>query len=317
LQVQRILNKSRVPEITNYITKHPKSYILSSLTASIDGNVRFEAGAGPVGSASLGQLHIPLGTHLLLHDGLHRRAAIETALKLKPEMGGETISVVLYVDRGLRHAEQMFTDLKRHETRSARSRSIAGDHRDELARLVKALVGRVPVFTTLTEMSRSTISNRSHKLFTFSGIYHATAILLSGKQNEPFGIQLNLATAFWEAVAELIPIWKRAQQQQVSTAELRKQFVHAHAIGLAALARAGKSLLEAYPSDWRDKLQRLSSVDWSRGNTRLWEGRAMIAGRLSKARTCVILSGNAVKKHLGLLLTAEEEDVEHRAAARG
>ena len=41
------------------------------------------------------------------------------------------------------------------------------------------------VFEGMTEMARSKISNRSLKLFTFSGIYHATKILLSQKQATP------------------------------------------------------------------------------------------------------------------------------------
>ena len=43
LRAQRILNKSRVPEIAGYILKQPKSYVFSALTASIDAKkVRFE-----------------------------------------------------------------------------------------------------------------------------------------------------------------------------------------------------------------------------------------------------------------------------------
>jgi DNA sulfur modification protein DndB len=315
LKVQRVLNDSRIPEIARYLTRHPKSYILSSLTASINGEVRFEPVPGSAGQIVPGYLKVPLAAQLLLHDGLHRGAAIESALRTNPEIGEETISLVLFVDKGLRRAEQMFTDLKRNQTHSARSRSILFDNRDELARLVKALVSKIPVFVDLTEMARSTISNRSTKLFTFSGIYHATAILLSGKQEEPFKAKLTLATDFWSEVAKRIPDWKKALEGQTSTAELRKNCVHAHAIGLAALARAGKTLVEEYPGSWRQKLRGLATLDWSRQNLTLWEGRAMIAGRLSKARACVILAGNVIKRHLVLPLTSEEEEMEQRRNA--
>jgi DNA sulfur modification protein DndB len=312
LGYQRILTRSRIPEFVRYLIEHPKSYILSSLTASVNTNIQFDNVPGADGPAVLGYLKIPLGAKLLLHDGLHRRAAIEKALKSKAELAVETVSVVLFVDPGLRHAEQMFTDLKRNESHSARSRSIAGDHRDELARLVKALIVRVAVFHEQTEMARSTISNRSSKLFTFSGIYHATAFLLSGAKEEPFSAKLSLATDFWSEVANRIPDWHLAKDRKVTTAKLRKAYLHAHALALAAVARAGKSLLERYPGSWRQKLRGLSTLDWSRSNTRLWEGRAMIAGRLSKAHTCVILTGNVIKRHLGLPLLPEEEEMERR-----
>src|SRR5688572_22143692 len=49
LRAQRTLNKARVPEIARYLTKNPRGYVLPALTASADGNVRFEplAEAGP------------------------------------------------------------------------------------------------------------------------------------------------------------------------------------------------------------------------------------------------------------------------------
>ncbi|WP_306460754.1 DNA sulfur modification protein DndB, partial [Mycobacterium tuberculosis] len=42
-RAQRLMNKSRIPEITNYILENSKDYIFSSLTASVDGEMRFEA----------------------------------------------------------------------------------------------------------------------------------------------------------------------------------------------------------------------------------------------------------------------------------
>jgi DNA sulfur modification protein DndB len=277
--------------------------------------VAFESVPPLGGTGDLGHLKVPMSAQMLLHDGLHRRAAIETALKNRPEIADETISLVLFVDPGLRRAEQMFTDLKRNETHSARSRSILFDHRDEMAKLVKALVSRVLVFTDLTEMARSTISNRSLKLFTLSALYHATKVLLADKQEEPFTARLALAGDFWTEVAKQIPDWQRAKEGKVSPAELRKSFVHAHAIALAGLARAGKTLLEQFPDSWRERLAPLATMDWSRGNTRLWEGRAMIAGRLSKARVCVVLTGNAIKRQLKLPLNPDEVEVEKRSKA--
>jgi DNA sulfur modification protein DndB len=316
LRAQRVLNKGRVPEIARYLAGHARSYVLSSLTASIDGAAQFEALPGKAGMSGLGYLKVPLVARLVLHDGLHRCAAIEAALKARPELGEETVSLVLFVDPGLRRAEQIFTDLKRNETHSARSQGILYDRRDEMARLTKAVVGKVAVFTDLTEMFRSTISNRSLKLFTLSGIYHATRILLAPKQDLAFSVKLGLAATFWEEVAEQIPAWQQARAGEVSPAELRSRFIHAHALALAALARAGRGLLEKYPGSWKQKLRSLRNLDWSRDNVPLWEGRAMIAGRLSKATTCVLLTGNAIKRHLGLPLTNEEQEAEARLNTR-
>lgn len=94
LRAQRILNKTRVPEIARYILGKPKNYTFSAITASVDGAVRFE----PLGSddteRSLGRLRIPMNAKFVINDGQHRRAGIEAALRENPDLGDETISVV-------------------------------------------------------------------------------------------------------------------------------------------------------------------------------------------------------------------------------
>ena len=61
---------------------------------------------------------------------------------------------------------------------------------------------------------------------------------------------------------------------------------------------------------WKSKLSKLEKIDWSRSNTRVWEGRAMTAGRLSKRNANITLSANYLKLQLGLKLTVEEQELE-------
>ena len=250
----------------------------------------------------MGTLRLPIAARLLIHDGLHRRAAIEAALRLKPELADETISLVLYVDPGFDRSEQIFSDLKRHESRSSRSQGILCDNRDEMALITKELIKRVDVFDGMTEMVRSKISNRSLKLFTLSGIYHATEILLSQKQKVSIRREACVGDAILDGSREPYPDWGRAKRREISPAELRATCVHSHAIALSALARAGRSLLEIDRPQWRARLAPLRKLDWSRSNRQLWEGRAMIAGRLSKSNVNVLLTGNVIKRHLNLPL---------------
>jgi DNA sulfur modification protein DndB len=316
LRAQRGLNAGRVPEIANYIADHPDSYVLSALTGSIDRGVDFTPIASKSAIPGMGTLRIPLSARLLILDGIHRRAAIEAVLRQKPELGTETVSLVLFVDPELRRSPQLLSDLRRFGAQSSRSQGILNDTRDEMALLARELVNRIGPFRELTEMARSKISNRSLKLFTLSGIYHANKILLSEKRKESFPEKLLLSCRFWTEVAATIPDWGRAQRREVSPAELRKSYVHSHAIALAALGRAGRCLLQKPPERWRKSLSRLRSLDWSRSNTRLWEGRAMFAGRLSKSSASVMLTGNAIKLHLRLPLTPEEAEAEKRLKAR-
>jgi DNA sulfur modification protein DndB len=321
LRAQRVLNKGRVPEIARYLIRNPKGYTFSALTASIDGEARFEAlGDDDSTERNVGRLRIPMKARFVINDGQHRRAGIEAALRDNPDLGDETIAVVFFMDVGLKRCQQMFADLNRYAVRPTTSLSILYDHRDRYADTAKALLQRVAVFTDLTETERSTISNRSIKLFTLSGIYHATQVLLADQPEEPPEVRLDLAVTFWNEVARHIADWGLARERRVSAADLRRDYVHAHALALAGLARAGRALFLKHPRDWKQKLARLKSLDWSRGNAALWEGRAMNAGRLSKRSVNAVLTGNAIKRHLGLELSAEEEATEaefrrHRVVA--
>ena len=48
----------------------------------------------------------------------------------------------------------------------------------------------------------------------------------------------------------------------------------------------------------------------------MWEGRALVGGQLSKAHQNIVLTANAIKIHLGLDLSTEEQRVED-ALGRG
>lgn len=316
LRAQRTLNRARIPEIAKYLTDNRNSYILSSITASIDGDTRFEPfdEAGPACNA--GRLMIPMTARFLLNDGQHRRAAIEEALKEYPELGDEMLSVVFFVDAGLKRSQQMFADLNRHAVRPTKSLGILYDRRDPLSQLACRLAENVSVFKNMTEMEKTSIPNRSNRLHTLSSIYQATRALLGkSKKSKLSEADERLASDFWEAVAKAIPDWQLAAQKKVSCAELRRDFIHAHGIALQALAIAGVSLIAEHPRDWKRKIATLQQLDWSRANAELWEGRALVSGRVSKALDNVVLTANLLKQHLGLALSVREKQLENRLLA--
>jgi DNA sulfur modification protein DndB len=312
LRAQRMLNKQRIPEIARYILRNPRGYTFSSLTASIDGTIRFEPFGDDDATRNLGRLRIPMDARILINDGQHRRAAIEEAVAENPDIGDETISVVLFLDVGLKRCQQMFADLNRYPVRPTTSLAILYDHRDEASQLAKGVMCSVPYFMELTETEKSTISNRSTRLFTLSGINNATQTLLAGMEIETLEEKVRVASEFWSEAGRHVRDWELAVRRKVSPAELRRDFIHAHTLALAALARAGNDLLVNHGRGWKGRLKKLATLDWSRSNSRLWEGRAMNAGRLSKRSVNVTLTGNVVKQHLGLELSPEEMELERQ-----
>ena len=311
LRAQRNLNKGRIPALSRYIVDNPTGYVFSAITASVDADVHFEALGEGAEERRTGILHIPMTPRFIINDGQHRRAAIEVALRENPKLGDETIGVVFFLDRGLERCQQMFADLNRHAVRPARSLNVLYDQRDEHAQIARLLSLKCSVFADMVETDKSTLSARSRKLFTLSSIYSASKALLEGLEHHSVEEAADLAIEFWEAVGLAIPDWHRVRQREMSSAEVRKDFVHSHGVVLQALGRVGNTLLKQKKTGaWTRPLGKLKKVDWSRHNASLWEGRALSAGRVSKSGQHVTLTTNLIKKQLGLTLNPEEQRVE-------
>jgi DNA sulfur modification protein DndB len=307
----RKVNRVRVREIAKDIVAHHDDFHLAAVTVSVEQQVRFvPAVSARPKQVAVGELFIPLEARLTVVDGLHRIYGLQRALKECPSLADECIAMLIHVDPDGTRRGQIFSDVKRHERSSAQSRRIGLDDRDETARLTRELIAAVPVFVGAIEMEKTAISNRSRKLFTLSALYQANKILLADRKDTSYEDRSQLATEFWTEVAARIPGWKEIIEGETSAADIRAGYVHCHAIGIAAIARAGRALLAQFPKGWRKPLAKLSSLNWSRTNTKLWEGRAMIGGRLSKSSSAVARAGNAVKRHLGLKLSDDEQAME-------
>jgi DNA sulfur modification protein DndB len=310
LRAQRTLNRGRVPAIARYLVAHPQSYVLSALTASVDAKVSFNSFTSDA-SESLGVLHIPMGARILINDGQHRRAAIEEAIRNLPALADDSIPVLFFSDEGLARSQQMFADLNKFALRPSNSLSTLYDHRDAGSDLARFLAAECRAFRGLTEMEKSTISNRSQTLFTLSSIkLSSRALLRKGRLDDISSAEKMVAKEYWDAVHENIPDWGRATRREVSTAALRQNSVHAHGVMLHALAIVGAALLEHEPRAWKHRLEPMRRVDWSRGNVGVWEGRAFIHGRISKAATNVHLTANYLKSVVGLSLSEQDREIE-------
>lgn len=320
LRAQRLLNKTRVPEIARYIVDHPSEYVLSALCASVDGSLDFSP-LEPAGALRVvGRLRIGLTGTLLINDGQHRRAAIEAALAENPALGQESIAIVIFVDRGLKRAQQMFADLNLHAVRPSKSIGVLYDYRDPLAKLVRKITMEVPLFRDFVELEKSSISNRSQKLFTLSALYHATRELL-GPVDDPSPENLERlraqAVAFWSAVVAQMPDWQAVAKRGIAAAELRADYIHAHGVALQALGIVGGQLMATRPRNWAKCLGALSELDWSRRNSAKWEGKVLLGGKVQKSKQAVSALAGALFTLLDVPPTPEAAPyVSSRAVSR-
>lgn len=321
LRAQRSLNKGRLPELVRYMVDNPAGYTFSALTASIDGEVRFQAvGEGPKHQL-LGTLHVPMISRFVINDGQHRHAAIKEAIQQLPALGSEMIAVVFYLDHGLERCQQMFADLNRHAVRPSKSIGVLYDHRDTMASLSRLLVLRHEAFRGFVELESSSLAKASRKLFTLSAIHGATRTLLEGMDNLDSDDALDLAGRWWSVVDASMPDWQDVRARRLRSPEIRADAIHTHGITLAALGRVGNTLLrqDRNPEAWSETLQGLKTLDWNRTNP-LWEGRAVVGGKVVKGDTNVLLTTAAIRRHLSLPLPPEErrvDDAHRKSSTKG
>ena len=311
LRAQRHINKGRIPEMAKYIVDNPKNYIFSALTASIDGNINFKPLQINGKDSEVGELEISGDAKLMINDGQHRRAAIEKALGENPELRKDSIAVVFFKDKGLKKSQQMFSDLNRHAIRPATSIARLYDHRDPVAEIIRRVVYETEVFKGVVEMERSTITERSSKLFPFSGIYSASKYLINANEIKKIESAVKLVGSFWETVGEQFNNWKGVRIGNLSGAEVRRDYINTHVVILQALGIAGRDLMEKYPDNWKKKLKKLKDIDWQKRN-KIWDRRVIVNGRVVKNNKSIMLASNVIKKTLGVSLNAKEKAEESK-----
>lgn len=294
IRSQRTLNKSRIPEMSNYILQNPTSYVFSALTASVDGELSFEPSDSA--NSALGVLSISMSSKLLINDGQHRRAAIEVALKKNPSLKYEHISMVLYHDIGLKRSQQMFSDLNRFAIRPTQSLNILYDNRDTLSLIVKNVIESIPDFENLIDKEHTSIPNRAVSLFTLSALYRGTSSLLNGIKLT-IDEQSSLARKFWQTVYNNMPEWKSVSSREIKSSVIRKNSLSPLSITIKSIGEIGNELLRSNEINMYQILERLSSIDWQKSNP-AWHNGIIINGSVQLSRATQQLMITEIKKAL-------------------
>ena len=315
LRAQRILSKQRVPQIAKYITENIEEYTFSALCASVDASLKFQGGDTASGLGNVGKLSFPMSAQILLNDGQHRRAAIEEALKEKPELGIETIAVVIFQDKGLSKSQQMFVDLNKNAIKPSGSLNVLFDHRDPASRISNRLLDELPFFDRFVEREKTTLSNRTSKLYTLSALNAANKNMLKNNlENQEKAIII--AKEFWSNAAECIPEWKRLSIDAVRSSELRQDTILAHGVTLKALGRVAFRLLELDSpiQDFKKHIVGIGKIDWSKRNANLWAGRAVYSGRINGSKKSERLIENQILNQIDIPLSNDGELLEQTFA---
>ena len=275
---QRGLNYKRIPEIANYVLEH-EDYIFSAITVSVDSD---ELEFIPVqDGADVGSLVLPLEARYVINDGQHRVAGITEALRHDRRLAEDTISVVVLPDGGLERSQQIFSDLNRTVHKTSKSLDILFDHRLPINGITMACLKHVPLFKDRIDKERVSLSVRSAKFATLSGLQQANVQLLGNlpeQLHEPeVEAMTSLAVNFWTRLTDLVVPWRDILDGDTKPQQARQTYVSSYALSLWALGSAGAAARAAHngnDSGWGDVLDGLSGIDWRKTNPD-WQGICM------------------------------------------
>lgn len=305
-RAQRQLNRKRIPAIKRYILDNRDSYVFSALACSIDGGFRFVPDSV---HENVGMLEIDNNSKILINDGQHRKTAIIEALQEAPDLAEESISVVIFKDKGLKRSQQMFTDLNKHAVKTSNSIAELYDSKDEIAELTRHLLKMNWFIDKYTDREKDSLSKYSAKLFTFNTFYNANERILKD-------VTCDEATAerivrYWNAVVNNISLWKQMDEGELPKVRLREDYLVCQAVVIEALGQVGAYFM-VYSDMIEETLAKLSMVDWKR-TAKCWSGRCVKENaKMMKSNQAIILTGNAIKKVLGIPLSEEEKNIEKK-----
>lgn len=307
--IQRQINKSRIPKIADYLVKYFDDYILPPIIASIDGDVRFEPLSEERENLQVGILHVPQSADLIINDGQHRCAAIKHAVERRPELKMETLGVVFYIDRGVKRARQMFSDLNGHPIRTNRNITTTFDSRPYLSAVTKYTIDRCNILRDRVELFASSCAVGSPRIFTISALDKAHGLLLKDLLTQEVAKDAELCTRFWGVLEGCLPKVREMVAGKVMAQEVKETYFYPYSIALQGLAASVNQLIKERPKTWERDLIAVGRLDWQRSNSD-WEGRAMNAGRLTTGGNHPILTRNLIKRELKLPLSDEEQRIE-------
>lgn len=329
LRMQRELSTRRAVAICDYIVSNPTDYVLPALTSSVSARMWFEPVPGNHGQR-LGMLNIPLDAIMLINDGQHRRGGIERAIRRRPALKNEMVTVVFFYDEGLKRSQQIFSDINCKQVKPSSALSALFDHRDLLNIWTKEVMQGVPGLASKIEKEAGSVGAKSSRLWSIisfkkflgaiSGVNDGNAeLILSDKQQRKASI--TFFTRFFDTLAQSLPNWAQMMSGTLPAAEVREDMLIGHAVFLEALAVACRPLLlnERGQPEWEScdlaPLARLATINPLK-TAPCWKFRAVtVSGTMNKTAFGVIATASVLRGVMDITLSPEMIKADHLVEA--
>jgi len=318
LKLQRKLNIARVErEMVPYLL-HSDDHFYSALTVEIRPapNSAGEAAVSFIlrdefpGGLAFGMVTLDGTEQLYALDGQHRLKSIELAVRQRPELAREHISLILVPFRSVTRSQTLFADLNRYAKGPSKSISLLFTHREALARIAKAIAASVPLLRGRVNMESTSLSSNSRDFMTLSTLYETTRTFVGDGEPdaELEAMLVPQISTFWGLLAKAIPEWQLVADGHEHPAYLRQRFLHMHGVAQQALAVALAPIWRDAHCEGTNYMGRLSAIDWQLTNPN-WQGIAIHGGRVNNTSTSIRLLAASIRESIGI-------DVSHQAAIK-
>lgn len=322
--------------ITAYLTSQD-DYVLPPLSLCVQDPLRCHIPRSS-SAVKLGVIVLPTSIVYNITDGQHRVKALRDALSQKEKMGEDGIGVTIVVENDMEKIHQLFWDCA--QTKSIpQSLLTAYNKRDPLARLVREVCEQVPVFNGRIEQISKTVGKSSINVFTLNQLRIGIAEILTGDASQAtLSLRKDMATMLGSEQAKeehrkyIVDFYNTFSLANVEWSELlgagdpalgavdtdalRHRFVHFTGTGLTVIGRLG-FFVRNYPSAERERLIEALArqIDWSR-DADIWQGNAVLSGRMNGQRAAVEVAVMKIKAQLGIPISNQEQKRAMRRRAR-
>ncbi len=298
------INQANLTKIERAMRSNELRFGTSAISAITTSKLQFQQSA----RSQLGTLTIPSDSVIHVVNGLDACCATIRHVSQNNDFANSQVAVRFGID-ATRKVEAHFAALLSVGELGSKAERIQNTRDDPIASVTLHVVSSVKYFAGRIEQVKTTISNRSTKLFTVSSLYEANRELLAVRHEETVPSSSSLCTEFWNAIGECLAEWNGVRDGSLQPASFRATYITSQGLMLRAFATLGRGLIQQRPATWQQSLKRLEKIDFARDNP-VWTGRAIINGRVSKSLRAITLTSNYLKLHFGLKLSSEEQAIE-------
>lgn len=307
LRAQRKVNLNHAKEIGDYVVSNRFDYVLPSITASVNSAMVFDPLSVDGLADRLGVLRIPLDATILINDGQHRRKSAEHFLSADRSLGEETIPVVFFYDEGLKRSMQIFADLNANLVKPSAAINALYDVRNPFNKFVLATLKRHQI-NELIDKESTTIGAKSQKVWSLVHWKKFFEKLLSVKEKSFYaeGQQLGKLNMFSDTVisqlSSKLELWQQVLNGDISSEDLRDQYVAGHAVYLESLALAISPLLNESLEVITDAIDKIAAVPTDKSALH-WNDRCVVADRMVKNSDSVKLTAAFLRQAANIALS--------------